>query len=425
MKSKREIHIVGLNSFNFDEQPLSIRNLFNKIDLIIAPETYINEIKKWSTDCNNPDKKYFASKSNKELISFILKSKNNLLIFSRGDPLCFGIGRILIENLSKEELFFHPKNTCFQIAFSRLKQPWQNTALTSTHGRDFNNLIKLLKSRKSSITIFTDPKKNDLEIIKQNLIELKLINFYDLWLCEDLGLKNEKITQIDLLKSLPTNISKLYIVILLKNEKNLIFKELPLFGLEDSVYKNFDDRPSLFTKRDIRIQLLADLELPENGIMWDIGAGSGTIGLEALKLRPNLKLFSIDKKVGTKKLISENASRLNVKPTKIIEDDINNLIYLNKESCLIHPDRLIIGGCDIKTKLNIIQKVSSSIKAGGIIVLPLIEIESLGLIKDCLKNNNFQLSLSLIQTYKGLNIAEGSRFEPNNPVFIIKARKLI
>ena len=44
------------------------------------------------------------------------------------------------------------------------------------------------------------------------------------------------------------------------------------------------------TKREIRIQILADLELPQEGVLWDLGAGVGSVGLEALRLRPKLKL---------------------------------------------------------------------------------------------------------------------------------------
>ena len=62
-----------------------------------------------------------------------------------------------------------------------------------------------------------------------------------------------------------------------------------------SFYLTHNDRPNLITKREVRIQVLADLELPQTGIIWDVGAGAGTIGLEALRIRPNLKLLCIEK----------------------------------------------------------------------------------------------------------------------------------
>ena len=113
---------------------------------------------------------------------------------------------------------------------------------------------------------------------------------------------------------------------------NLITSSLPLFGLNDNYFQTFEDRPNLITKRNIRIQILADLELPEFGTLIDIGAGSGTIGLEALRLRPKLKLICLDKRLGSKTLIEENAKNLGVTPIKIIEGDVNQ--YLVKWSTL-------------------------------------------------------------------------------------------
>ena len=100
------------------------------------------------------------------------------------------------------------------------------------------------------------------------------------------------------------------IVVLKKTKKNYSNNNLPLFGISDHIFKTFDDRPNLLTKREVRVQILAALELPRNGVIWDIGAGCGSIGLEALKLRPNLDLFCIDKRIGSKALILENAKGL-------------------------------------------------------------------------------------------------------------------
>ena len=73
-----------------------------------------------------------------------------------------------------------------------------------------------------------------------------------------------------------------------------IDKNTPLFGLDDGVYLQHEDHPGLMTKREIRVQLIADLEPPENGVIWDICSGVGTVGLETLRLRPKLKLLSIE-----------------------------------------------------------------------------------------------------------------------------------
>ena len=57
--------------------------------------------------------------------------------------------------------------------------------------------------------------------------------------------------------------------------------------------------------------------------------------------------------------------------------------------------------------------------------MPLIDIQMIKDLRETLKENNFDVNLNLIQTYKSLSIAEGIRLDPNNPVFLLKAKKFI
>jgi len=419
----RKIHVVGINSFIFEDLPSKLQDLFLKTENVAVPNSYFEEIKSWSENNLEKKKSFFSSSSNNELISWLRSQKTDVILISRGDPLWFGIGRILLENFSPDELSFYPSNTCIQLAFSKLKIPWQDTVNVSIHGRDSTKLVEALKTRPSSLAIITDPNNKSLEIIKKNLSELNLIDYYDFWLCEEIGFDNENIRKLNLKESFPSDISSLNIVVLTKTKKNYSNNNLPLFAISDNIFKTFDDRPNLFTKRDVRVQILADLELPKNGVIWDIGAGCGSIGLEALKLRPNLELFSIDKRIGSKALILENSKRLGVKPKFILEEDIIKTLKTRNLSSFEKPNRLVIGGCDKKTKLKIIDSQAQVMSIGDIIVIPIIDIQTIKELKEELEDKNFQTNLNLIQTYKSLSIAEGMRLEPNNPVFLLKGKK--
>jgi len=421
-KFKRKIHVIGLNSFKIKDLTSEEQELLHKIKNIAAPISYIHELKKWVSMNLIEEKNFYESKSNLDLINWLRFIDNDVILFSRGDPLWYGIGRILLKNFSKEELLFYPAKTSLQLAFSRLKKSWQDVITVSIHGRETNQLIKVLKLKEKGIAILTDPKNNNLELIRQNLKELDLENIYEFWLCEDIGSNNEKIRLISHKENLPLGISDLNIVILLKKDITSLDENLPLFGISDNKFKTFSDRPNLLTKREVRIQLLADLELPELGTLLDIGSGSGTIGLEALRLRPKLKLICIDKRFGSQSLVKENAKNLGVSPTKIIESDVKNFLINDLNNSFSHSNRVVIGGCDRETKIEIIKAITKLLKKGDIIVLPIITYEVLQKVSNCLKLN-YETSINLIQTFKGLSISEGTRFEPNNPVFIIKAKK--
>tara|TARA_Y100000589_G_C27118527_1_gene615360 strand:- start:76 stop:1353 length:1278 start_codon:yes stop_codon:yes gene_type:complete len=420
----RTIHVVGINSFKFDDLQYNVKELFIKTQYIAVPSSFIEKIQIWESKKFIEDKKFFISKSNIDLIKWLKSLDNDAILISRGDPLWYGIGRILLKNFKQNELSFYPAYTCIQSAFSKLKRPWQDTNTVSIHGRDSQELIKSLRRKENSIAILTDPKIKSLELIRKNLKELNLNTIYEFWLFEDIGSQEEKISLIKSEEKLPKKISDINIVILLKKEINLIRPKLPLFGINDNNFKTFNDRPNLITKREVRIQILADLELPEFGTLLDIGSGSGTIGLEALRLRPKLKLICIDKRLGSKVLTRENAKNLGVSPLKIIEGDMNQ--YLNNEliKFLQDSNRIVIGGCNKETKILVINYLSTFLKSGDIIVIPLITYEIIETIQLILKELDYETTINLIQTFKGLSIAEGTRFEPNNPVFLIKAKKI-
>jgi precorrin-6Y C5,15-methyltransferase (decarboxylating) len=420
----RKIHVVGINSFNFEDLPFKLQSLLKETINIAVPNIYFEEIKLWSEKNLVQNKSFFASKTNEELINWLRSQKSDVILISRGDPLWFGIGRILLENFSKDELSFYPTNTCMQLAFSKLKIPWHDAIYVSIHGRDSRKLVEALKTKPSNLAIITDSKNKNLEIIRRNLFELDLIDSYDFWLCEEIGFENENIRKLNLKDPLPSDISSLNVAVLTKTKKNHSNKT-PLFGINDNFFKTFEDRPNLLTKREIRIQILADLELPKNGVIWDIGAGCGTIGLEALKIRPNLDLICIDKRIGSKALILENAKRLGVKPKFIFEEDINDIFKKRNLNPIETPNRIVIGGCNKKTKLLIINELAQDMNIGDIIVIPIIDIKTIEELKEKLEDKNFKTNLNLIQTYRSLSISEGMRLEPSNPVFLLKGEKSI
>ena len=134
-------------------------------------------------------------------------------------------------------------------------------------------------------------------------------------------------------------------------------------------------------------------------------------------------MLCIDKRFGSKALILENSKRLGVKPKFIFEEDINNTLDKRNLNSFEKPNRLVIGGCDKQTKLQIINKIAQDMDIGDIIVIPIINIQTIKELKEELEDKNLKTNLNLIQTYKSLSIAEGMRLEPNNPVFLLKGKK--
>ena len=112
----RKLHVIGINSYIFEDLPSKLQDLYIKTGNIAVPNSYFEEIKSWSESGLGKKKSFFSSNSNIELVNWLKSQKNEVILISRGYTLWFGIGRILLENFPKDELSFYPSNTCIQLA---------------------------------------------------------------------------------------------------------------------------------------------------------------------------------------------------------------------------------------------------------------------------------------------------------------------
>ena len=99
-EKKRKIHVVGINSYKFEDLSFKLQNLLQETVSIAVPNSYFEEIKSWIENALEKKKLFFSSKSDKELVKWLKSQKTDAILISRGDPLWFGIGRILLENFS-------------------------------------------------------------------------------------------------------------------------------------------------------------------------------------------------------------------------------------------------------------------------------------------------------------------------------------
>jgi precorrin-6Y C5,15-methyltransferase (decarboxylating) len=76
-----------------------------------------------------------------DLKNYLAQGYEQAVVFASGDPLFFGIGRLLLSHFPPELLRFYPHVSAIQLAFSRLKIPWQDAQIISIHGRSWENLI--------------------------------------------------------------------------------------------------------------------------------------------------------------------------------------------------------------------------------------------------------------------------------------------
>ena len=423
------LEVVGTDAGGVAALPAPSLALVRAAQLLLAPQRLLAELGPWWREeqgagripAGNPCPQLLASDRPEQIFGPLeqaLAAGRPAVLLASGDPLWFGIGRLLLQRFPAAQLRFHPAPCSLQLAFARLGRPWQDASWISLHGRDPEPLAAALQKRPPALAVLTDPGRGGAEEVRRILAASGLEAAYSFWLCERLGHPAERLQRLVPGAPLPIDFDPLHLVLLIAEPPAPPADPaaLPLFGLEDGLFLQHDDRPGLMTKREVRIQLLADLELPECGVFWDIGAGVGSVGLEALRLRPGLALWALEARGGSAALISENAQRLGVRPEGIHEGRAPAAL-----AELPDPDRVLIGGGG-RERAAVLAAVLQRLRPGGVVVIPLATLEALAELRPLLEQAGCQVALAQHQAWRGAPLADGTRLAPLNPVLVLKGR---
>ena len=416
------IDVIGTDAGAPASLPAPQQTLLRAAAVIAAPQRLQAALQDWLGDA----KPELLSSDDPRALVDSLQSRaadQAVVVLASGDPLWFGLGRILCDRIGAERLRFHPAPTSLQLAFSRIGRPWQDADWVSLHGRDPEILASTLQKRPAALAVLTDPNQGGAGTVQQMLRSSGLEASTDLWLCENLGHPDERVQLIAPHAALPTDLQPLLIALLIAREPAAPDPhQLPLFGLDDGLYLQHSDHPGLMTKREVRIQLLAELALPPQGVLWDLGAGTGSVGLEALRLRPGLQLLAVERRAGGAQLIQRNAQRLGVSPAAVLEADATTVLNGELPSQLSQPDRVLLGGGGAQRE-RLLQEVLTRLRCGGVVVIPLASIEALASVRPLLENAGLAVRVQQLQAWRGQPLGDGTRLAPMNPTLIVTGTK--
>ena len=416
------IDVIGTDAGAPASLPAPQQTLLRAATVIAAPQRLQAALQDWLGDA----KPELISSDDPRALVDSLQSRaadQAVAVLASGDPLWFGLGRILCDRIGAERLRFHPAPTSLQLAFARIGRPWQDADWVSLHGRDPEILASTLQKRPAALAVLTDPNQGGAGTVQQMLRSSGLEASTDLWLCENLGHPDERVQLIAPHAALPTDLQPLLIALLIAREPAAPDpQQLPLFGLDDGLYLQHSDHPGLMTKREVRIQLLAELALPPQGVLWDLGAGTGSVGLEALRLRPGLQLLAVERRAGGAQLIQRNAQRLGVSPAAVLEADATTVLNGELPSQLSQPDRALLGGGGAQRE-RLLQEVLTRLRSGGVVVIPLASIEALASVRPLLENAGLAVRVQQLQAWRGQPLGDGTRLAPMNPTLIVTGTK--
>lgn len=413
------VHVVGIGLDGAAGLVDSVRLLISRATLIVGSDRHLSYFPNHSAERLVLGD---FTQAIKEIRHQLAGGSGCIVVLVTGDPLFFGLGRLLLAELPPEQLTFHPHLSAVQLAFNRIKIPWQDARVISAHGRSFDELIQALQQGVEKIAVLTDGT-NTPSAIASLLLALDLPSHYQFWVCENLGGEAERVQSWSIEAIRSQTFAPLNVVVLLRfalpASQILDLADLPQVGLPDHLFLSFSDRPGLMTKREVRLLVLGELALQAGQIIWDVGAGTGSVSIEIARLFPTCVVYAIEKTAAGTTLISQNCRRFQVENVISIHGTAPDILQN-----LPTPDRIFIGGSG--GNLSQILDTCSSLAPGGVLVLALATLEHLNTASSWFnERGSWNYQLLQVQLSRSVPVGQLTRFAPLNPVTIVSATRSI
>lgn len=404
------IHVIGIGVGGRRSLNGAALDIIGKAGLLVGGRRHLDEFPE------SKAKKSYVTGSLEDAARSIREhaakgAKGGVAVLATGDPLLYGIAGYIVRKFGKGRVNIIPNVSVVQEAFARIKESSNGVKVVSAHGReaDFRSLASDVLDN-DRVAIFTDPGNSPARIAKELLA--RGVGDRKAYVCESLGTDKEKVIR-GTLKALSSKkaFASLNILILIKDKNEGGRGRLKL-GVPDGL---FSHSSGMITKEELRVVSLSKLGLDRDSIVWDIGACSGSVAIEAALIASRGRTWAIEKDKKRVSDIRKNKKRFNAANLEIISGEAPGC--LTKE--MPPPDAVFVGGGGHGV-VEILRAVSKRVKKGGRVVVNAVTMETAGAAFDFFKRSGWEKEMVLISLSKARDLRGLNMLVANNPVFIIK-----
>jgi precorrin-6Y C5,15-methyltransferase (decarboxylating) len=268
-----------------------------------------------------------------------------------GDPGFFGLARLARERLGANRLAVHPAPSAVALAFARVALPWDDAAVVSAHGRPADLAVETVLHH-SKTAVLTSPE-HPPEALGRRLVAAGC-GTRNVVVASRLGEPHEQLWTGDLVGLEAGRFDPLSVVLCLAPPPGDDYTgPARAWGLPDATYQH---RAGLITKAEVRAVALGKLALPAAGVLWDVGAGSGSVAAESARLAPGLRVIAIERRPDDARRIRANLAGT---AATVVEGEAPAVL-----AGLPDPDRVFVGGGG----LAVLDAVLARLRPGGRVV---------------------------------------------------------
>ncbi|HEX3935867.1 MAG TPA: precorrin-6y C5,15-methyltransferase (decarboxylating) subunit CbiE [Xanthobacteraceae bacterium] len=253
-------------------------------------------------------------------------------VLASGDPFHYGVGALLARHIASREMLVVPSPSAFSLAAARLGWSLQRTVLLSLHGRTLDLIRPHLQPASDILALTSDgdgPAALAMLLVEAGFGASRLT------VLEALGGPRERIRRTTAAGYEFGTVDPLNVVAIEVTEAPdaRVLPRTP--GLRDDLFEH----DGQITKRDIRAVTLSSLAPRRGELLWDIGAGSGSVAIEWLLADPAMRAIAVERRADRAARIRRNAAAFGVPGLEIIEGAAPGAL-----SGLETPHAIFVGG---------------------------------------------------------------------------------
>lgn len=414
LASGQTIQVIGIGDDGLDGlTPHAIARL-EKADLLIGPPSLIDKCHRFQA------KKEAIGADLERMLRLIQQdSSRSIVILASGDPLFYGTARYLCDRLGKDRFEVVPHVSSMQLAFARVKESWDEAYLTNLATQSFDRFAERVRSAEK-VGIFTTESISPGRVA-QGLLE-RGFDYFSAYVCENLGSPDERVTRGSLQEIAIQTFSNLNVMILVRQPGVPDRAAGPtgkrLFGNPDEWFLQSKPKRGLLTPSEVRSIALAEMQLTSTSIAWDVGAGSGSVAIEAAQIAGSGMIYAIEMDAEDYSILVENTKRFGVSNLKPI---LGEAPYAWKD--LPDPDAIFVGGTG-RSVTELIHSAWQRLRVGGCLLAHVASLENVAALQTMLHDQMHLEPMVWMLQFSRANYQLGrSRLEAINPTFLIKACK--
>ncbi|MGP9819527.1 precorrin-6y C5,15-methyltransferase (decarboxylating) subunit CbiE [Salinarimonas sp. NSM] len=283
-------------------------------------------------------------------------------VLATGDPFHYGVGAELARRIPAAEIAAYPQASAFSLAAARLGWSLPEVACVSLHGRSFERIVPHLQPGARVLALSWD---ETTPVRLAALLVERAMGGSEVVVLEAMGGPRERVRRaraegfgleaIDPLNTVAITVTA--------GPDARIVPLVP--GRDDDWYES----DGQLTKAEIRAITLSALAPRAGGLLWDIGAGSGSIGIEWMLSHPTNRAVAIEARADRVERIAGNAARLGAPDLRIVAGRAPDAL-----AGLPAPDAVFIGGG--ATVAGVVEAAWAALPAGGRLVINAVTLET-------------------------------------------------